>query len=573
MKMSQLFTKTSKEAPADEVSKNAQLLIRAGYVHKEMAGVYSFLPLGLRVLNNIANIVREEMDAIGAQEVLMPALQVKERYELTNRWDDAIVDVWFKTKLANGAELGLGFSHEENLSPIIKNFLSSYKELPLAVYQIQTKFRNELRSKSGLMRGREFLMKDMYSYALDQAQHDEFYARAQKAYQRVYERLGIGDRTVMALASGGVFSKYSHEFQTCSEAGEDLIFRNAQGTYFNREIAPAKISRANKHEEPEAYKEVLGKGVVGVQALLKHLGITIEKSTKTLFYATDAGETIVAAVRSDYDVNELKLCDAAGCNRLKLASEAEVQRLTGATIGYAGLVNLPDDVRVFVDDSLHGLCNFETGANKTDYHALNVNFGRDVPLPEKFYDIKIAKEGDLDPASGQPMQVQKSIEVGNVFSLGTKFSAPFGVRATDEQGQDATLIMGCYGIGVSRLVGTIAELLSDERGLVWPDAIAPYTVYLAAVGQSDDVKKAADALYKDLTAAGALVLYDDRRDVRAGEKFADADLLGIPYRLVISESTRASGKVEVKKRTATEAQLMEPEKVIKMVAKHRHDLL
>jgi prolyl-tRNA synthetase len=573
MKMSQLFTKTSKNVPADEVSKNARLLIQAGFVHKEMAGVYSYLPLGLKVLNNIANIVREEMDAMGGQEVSMPALQVKERYEATGRWDDDIVDVWFKTKLANGAELGLGFSHEENLSPIIKQYASSYKDLPMAVYQIQTKFRNELRSKSGLMRGREFLMKDMYSFALNQKQHDDIYERSQKAYARIYERLGIDDRTVMVLASGGSFSKYSHEFQTFSEAGEDSIFRTEDGTFYNREIAPSKVSRPNKNEEPAEYKEVLGKGVVGVQALLKHLGIPIEKSTKTLFYTTDAGETIVAAVRSDYELNELKLCDAAGCNRVSLASEDEVKRLTGATVGYAGLVNLPAGVRVFVDDSLHGLCNFETGANKTDYHAVNVNFGRDVPLPERFYDLKIAKPGDLDPGTNKPMHTEKAIEVGNIFTLGTKFSAPFDLTVPDEDGQNTTVLMGCYGIGVSRLMGTIAELLSDERGLVWPESIAPAKVYLAAIGEGKEIRAAADKLYEDLTAANVLVLYDDRADVRAGEKFADADLLGIPYRVVVSEKTIAAGKVELKKRTLQEVQMVEPADVKKMVAQNAGKLL
>lgn len=565
MKMSQLFTKTSKTVPADEVSKNACLLIQAGYIHKEMAGVYSFLPLGLRVLNNIAQVIREEMNAIGGQEVSMPALQVKERYELTGRWDDAVVDVWFKTKLASGADLGLGFTHEENLAPIVKQYISSYKDLPLAIYQIQTKFRNELRSKSGLMRGREFLMKDMYSFAINQKQHDEFYEKSQQAYAGVYKRLGIGDRTVMVLASGGSFSKYSHEFQTFSDAGEDIIFQTADGTYYNREIAPAKVAQPNKHEVPAEYKEVLGKGVVGVQALLKHLGINIEKSTKTLFYTTDAGEFIVAAVRADYDINELKLCDAAGCERVSLATEESVEKLTGTSVGYAGIVNLPDGLRVFMDDSLHGLCNFETGTNKIDCHAVNVNFGRDVAVPEKFYDIKLARPGDLEPTTGKPMRTQKAIEVGNIFTLGTKFSAPFELTVPDKRGQNRTVLMGCYGIGASRVMGVIAELLSDERGLVWPEAIAPFKVYLARLGAEAGVMKAADEAYKRLTTAGVMVLYDDR-DARPGEKFADADLMGIPYRLVISSKTVAQGLVEQKKRIDAKTDMMSLELVIKSMA-------
>lgn len=555
MRLSKVFTKTSKTVPADEVAKNAQLLIQAGFIHKEMAGVYSYLPLGLAVLNNIIAIVRQEMNRVDGQEVLMPALQVKERYELTNRWSDDVVDNWFKTKLVNGTEVGLGFTHEENLVPIVKNFVSSYKDLPVAVYQFQNKFRNEARSKSGIMRGREFLMKDMYSFALDQKQHDAYYERVAKAYERVYKRLGIGDRTVKVMASGGVFSKYSHEFQTFSDAGEDLIFQTSDGQWYNREIAPSKIARANEKQAPLAMKEVLGKGVVGVEALLKHLGITIEQSTKTLFYTTDRGEMIAACLRADYEVNELKLADVAGSISVELASEEAVQRLTGATIGYAGLLNLPSELRLFVDDSLKDICNFETGSNKTDYHAVHVNFGRDVPAPKEFFDIKLAKPGDLDPATNKPMQLKKAIEVGNIFSLGTKFSGPFNLSVTDETGEQHTPIMGCYGIGVSRVMGAVAEILSDERGLVWPEAIAPAKVYLARLGDKPAVVQTADDIYNELTAAGITVLYDDRA-LRPGEKFADADLFGVPYRVVVGDKLVAEQKYELKARQSDKLSLL-----------------
>lgn len=415
MRVTGLFTKTRKDAPADETARNAQLLIKAGFVHKEMAGVYSYLPLGLRVLNNIAAIVREEMDRIGGQELLMPALQIKERYEATNRWDDKVVDNWFKTKLANGSELGLGFSHEENLSPIVKNYLNSYKDLPFAAYQIQTKFRNELRSKSGVMRGREFLMKDMYSFALNQKQHDEFYQKAQAAYVRVFDRLGLGDTTFLTFASGGSFSKFSHEFQTLSEAGEDTIYLDR-----NKKIA--------------INKEVM----------------------------------------SDEIVSEL------GLNKAKL-----------------------EEVR--------------------------------------------------------------AIEVGNIFSLGTKFSAPFDLSVADEHGQNHTVIMGCYGIGISRAMGTIAELMSDDRGLVWPKNIAPYKVYLAQVGKEPEVAKQAEELYKLLEEKGINVLYDDR-DVRAGEKFADADLLGLPHRVVVSEKTLKNTNYELKERTKNETEMISAEALIKKLS-------
>lgn len=412
MRVSQTFTKTRKQAPADEVAKNAQLLIKAGFIHKEMAGVYSFLPLGLKVLNKIADIVREEMNAVGGQEILMTALQVKERYQLTDRWDDKKVDNWFKTKLANGTEVGLGFSHEENLTPIIQEYVNSYKDLPMAAYQIQTKFRNEMRSKSGIMRGREFLMKDMYSYALNQEQHDEYYEKVKQAYYKVYERLGLGDQTFIAFASGGSFSKYSHEFQTLSEAGEDIIY----------------LDRAKK--------------------------IAINKE-------------------------------------------------------------------VYTDEVIK-----ELGLNKSELEEV------------------------------------KAIEVGNIFSLGSKFTAPFGFTVDGEDGKPVTPIMGCYGIGISRVMGTIAELMSDDRGLVWPANIAPAQVYLARLGEDETVVQAADKLYHDLQKAGIEVLYDDR-NTGAGNKFADADLIGLPYRVVVSNKTLEQGKVELKQRTEQTVELVATEEVIK----------
>jgi len=415
MKLSQLFTKTRKEVPADEVSRNAQLLIRAGFVHKEMAGVYSYLPLGLKVLNKVADIVRQEMNAVGGQEILMTALQVKERYEATGRWDDTVVDDWFKTKLINGTEVGLGFSHEENLSPIVKEYVNSYKDLPFAAYQIQTKFRNELRSKSGIMRGREFLMKDMYSYALNQKQHDDYYEKVKQAYHRIFERLGIGDKTFLTFASGGSFAKYSHEFQTLTEVGEDTIY----------------LDRAKK-----------------------------------------------------------------------------------------------------------------------------------VAINKEVYSDEVIKELGVDK---NKLEEVRGIEVGNIFSLGTKFTEPFDVTVEDEKGNTTTLIMGCYGIGISRVMGAIVELLADDKGLVWPENIAPAKVIICRLGEEDDVVKEADNLYEELREQGIEVLYDDR-DVRPGEKFADADLIGIPYRVVVSQKTLEQDKFELKKRTEKEAKLVNKTELIKTLA-------
>jgi prolyl-tRNA synthetase len=412
MRLTQLFTKTTKNVPADETAKNAQLLIQGGYIHKEMAGVYAYLPLGLMVLENIKQIVREEMNAIGGQEISMTALQGKEVWEASGRWSDEVIDVWFRTTLANGSELGLAPTHEEPLTQLMKRYIGSYKDLPSYPYQFQTKFRNELRSKSGLMRGREFLMKDLYSFSRDEAEHQAFYDKAAEAYLRVFERFGLGDSTYKTFASGGSFSKYSHEFQTISDVGEDTIY-----------------------------------------------------------------------------VHEGK--------RLAINQE------------------------VYNDDVLA-----ELGIDKSE-------------LVEK-----------------------TAVEVGNIFTLGTKYSEALDLRYTNEEGASQPVFMGSYGIGPSRIMGLIAEHFADDKGLVWPDNVAPAKVYLIRIGDGDETVRQADELYERLTAEGVSVLYDDR-DMRPGEKFADADLLGIPYRVVISDKTVAANVLEFKARTSDTAEQINDVELLK----------
>lgn len=412
MRLSQLFTKTSKTTTADETAKNAQLLIKAGYIHKEMAGVYAYLPLGLKVLENIKQVVREEMDAIGGQELIMTNLQARDLWEKTGRWDDKTVDIWFKTKLKDDSEIGLAWSHEEPIVQMIKQHVNSYKDLPISVYQFQTKLRNELRAKSGILRGREFLMKDMYSLSTDTAQHDKYYDQVIEAYKKIYDRLGIGKDTYVTFASGGAFTKFSHEFQTLCDVGEDVIFLHR------------------------------GKNIA---------------------------------------INE----------------------------------------EILDDESLQKL-----GLKRDELEEL------------------------------------KSSEVGNIFNFGTDKSEKLSLIFTDESGKRQFVHLGSYGIGISRVMGVIAEKFSDDRGLVWPEAVAPAKVYLARLGDSREVVKQADELYENLTAAGAQVLYDDR-DLRPGEKFADADLLGIPYRVVVSDKTVAAGNFELKARTDDTAQSADRAKLLK----------
>jgi prolyl-tRNA synthetase len=564
MKVSQLFTRTQKQAPADEVAKNAQLLIRAGFIHKEMAGVYAYTPLGLRVLENIKQIIREEMNNIGGQEVMMTALQPRELWEKTDRWDDEKVDNWFKTKLNNGAELGVGLTHEEPIVDMLSDYVKSYKDLPMFVYQIQTKFRNELRAKSGLLRGREFIMKDMYSLARNQDEHDKLYERAAEAYHRVYRRLGLGDITYRVKADGGIFTeRFSDEFQTITSVGEDTLFR-VPGTdeYYNEEVAPAQAPVVSQDDQPSAMKEVVGKGIVGVAELAKFLKIPVGLTTKTMLYQADDGRVIAAAIRGGYDVNEIKLRKVVNAKSLRLADETTVKRVTGAEVGYAGILNLPDDVTVVVDESCSSRVNFEMGGNKTDVHNINVNWGVDLPEPEQFYDIKLAKQGDIHPESGAVYELSRAVEVGNIFPLETKYTDALGVYYTDESGKQQSIIMGCYGIGVSRLIGTIAEHFSDDKGLVWSDAVAPFRVYLVQIG---DVREHAQQLYDELTGHGISVLWDDR-DARPGDKFADADLMGIPHRVVISSKTVDLHQIEYKSRTSEDTEMLTTEELIKRLS-------
>jgi prolyl-tRNA synthetase len=394
MKQSKLFTKTQKDTPKDEVARNAQLLIRAGYIHKEMAGVYAYMPLGLRVLENIKKIVREEMNAIGGQEIMMTTLQPKDIWEKTDRWDDAKVDNWFKTKLVNGTELGVGLTHEEPIVDAVSNYLSSYKDMPFAVYQIQNKFRNELRAKSGLLRGREFLMKDMYTFCRNQAEHEQEYEKIVESYFRVYTRLGLGEITYRTYADGGIFTpRFSDEFQTIGELGEDIIY-----------------------------------------------------------------------------VDEKK--------RIAINQE------------------------IFTDENL-------------------VKLGLDR----------------------NELVQKKGVEVGNTFHLESKYTDALNLYYNDENGKKQSIIMGCYGIGISRLMGVIAELFADDKGLIWPTNIAPFQAHILSLRKDAEAEK----LYAELQEKGIEVMLDDR-DTSAGAKFADADLIGIPFQIVVSEKTLADNQVEIKER-------------------------
>lgn len=560
MKYSQLHTKTEKVGKEYD-SINATLLIKGGFIDQTMAGVYSYLPLGFRVLSKIEQIVREEMNLI-ASEVLMPALSPKQLWEQTDRFEK--VDVLMTaqggnkaSKFKNSTEYVLNSTHEEVITPIVQKFNGSYKDLPVALFQIQSKFRNEPRAKSGLLRGREFRMKDLYSFHACEEDFKAYYELAKTAYRSVFQRVGLGDETVFALASGGDFTNdYSHEFQTKCDSGEDTIFyEETTDTYYNKEVAPSKAPALTPDPTQLPLEEVETKGITGMEALVNYLKIPAEKCVKTMIYVADRDRVVVAAVRGSYEINEIKLQKVLACEQLVLASAEKVKQVTGAVLGYAGIINLPENIELIVDDSVEDMSNFECGANKDDYHFINVNWGRDLTKPDKFYDIKVAQPGDLNPKSGEMMQYFAASEVGNIFPLGTKFSKAFNYTYTDQEGNEQLLYMGCYGIGTSRLMGLLVEKFHDDRGIIWPEAVAPFNAHLVSLPGGD---LSAEQVYQHLTEAGVDVLWDDR-DVSAGEKFSDADLIGCPIRLVVSGKTQ--NDVEWKRRSSSESELISLEEV------------
>ncbi|MDZ7611464.1 MAG: proline--tRNA ligase [Candidatus Moranbacteria bacterium] len=569
MLQSKLFPGTLKEDPRNEFSKSSKLLVRAGYIDKVMAGVYNMLPLGWRTLTKIEDIVREEMDAIGGQEVFLPSLSPRENWIKTGRMDT--VDVLFQAQGANkfsreknDAEYVLNSTHEEIVTPLAKKFRFSYKDFPLALYQIQTKFRNEPRPKSGILRGREFRMKDLYSFHGSEKDLLEFYEKSKEAYMNVFKRLGLGEDTYVTLASGGDFTKdFSHEFQTRCPAGEDLVFRSAKKNIcYNREIAPSRAPAKSEKEKEKEKEKVLTEGTKTVDTVTKLLGLEASKIVKTLIFKKKKGFA-AAALRGDYELNQEKLEKVLGGEVLVPASAEEIKELTGTEPGYIGLVGLPEDLPVYFDDSLENEKNLVTGANEKNHHFANVNFGRDVEKPDEFYDIKMAKEEDFYPETGEKYETFKASEVGNIFPLNVKFSKAFDYYYTDKNGEKQIVYMGSYGIGPTRLMGVIVEKFNDEKGIVWPENIAPYQVHLISIGKNDEASK----LYSKLKEEGVEVLYDDREGVSPGQKFAEADLLGCPYRVVISEKTLKEGKLELKKRSEREVEMVNEEELIKSISK------
>ena len=550
MRLSQLIGKTSK-SKVDYVLDSHRLLTQGGFIRESVAGRYYLLPLGLNVHRNIERIVRKHMNKAGAQELSMPVLHPIELWQETNRTNTTGFEL-MTVKDRREAEFALGGTAEEMAVDLVRKFNISYKDLPFNIYQFSLKFRDEMRARGGLLRVREFIMKDAYSFSTE-AQFKILYNQMAETYTAIFDELGL--KTVKVASDNGyIGGEYCHEFIVDSDVGESRYFTTEDGSYAAHEdIAEFVKYREESDEDMKPRDDVLGKGIIGVEELAKFLNIPVEKTTKTILFETEQGQVVAAAVMGLYDVNETKLKHVVGCAELKLASPETVKKVTGAKVGYAGILNLPQEVKIVLDESLAGRKNFETGANKTDYHSININFGRDFPEPEKFYDIAMARPGDFAPGTTKKLIERRGIEVGNIFQLGYHYSNLMqGAEYMDEEGHLQKYYMGCYGIGIGRTLAAIVEKHHDDRGIVWPEAVAPAKVYLARLGDADEVVKQADELYERLTASGVEVLYDDR-DTRPGEKFADADLLGIPYRVVISGKTVASDSYELKARQAEQA--------------------
>lgn len=580
MKYSQLISKTTKQAPADEVSNNAKHLIRAGYVDKTMAGVYAMLPLGLRVLEKIENIVREEMNSIGSQEVLMNSLQPKKFWTDTDRWEN--VDVLFKLNSQTNTEYALACSHEEQVTPMIKKFVSSWKDLPetestnhsRSVYQIQTKFRDELRAKSGLLRGREFRMKDMYSFHQDQKDLDNFYDLALDAYHRAYARMGL--KSIATEASGGIFTTNpSHEFQVTCPAGEDTIYHVPSiDVYYNEEMAPCQAKPwSNQEDALQDLSTIDDQDIVGTKAIAEKFSLPLALVTKVSFFENiTSGELLAAAVRGDYELNEEKLAKIVGTHIRPASKELISQLPEGAN---SSLIGLPNNISIYVDESCNNRVNFALETHSKRCHSVNVNFDRDLEKPNTFYDIKTVKPGDLYPDTSEPYDTLVSAEVGNTFKLGTKYSKAINFSFANKDNKPELVIMGCYGIGTTRCMAVIAENYSDDKGLKWPEAVAPYKFHLIThVNAKDDpalnekISTLADKIYHgkvqiviedgtarlvensaqtDASVNAPLqgnVFWDDRTSASIGFKLKDADLMGMPYQIVLSKRSIENGGME-----------------------------
>ena len=570
MKMSKLFVQTLREYPSDAEVVSHKMLARAGYIRKLTSGVYNFLPLMWRVLKKIETIVREEMNASGAQELLMPFVQPKELWEESGRWD-AYGKELMRLKDRHDRIMCLGPTHEEVITAIARDGLKSYKQLPVNLYQIQSKFRDEVRPRYGLLRGREFIMKDAYSFDTDEAGLDKEYENMARAYKRIFDRCGLDTKMVQS-DSGAIGGSVSHEFMviTDTDAGENDVFYcnncdySANSNHAVSKLPPAVVDGKEYFSKTEIIDTP---NTHSIEELSKFLNIPSTLILKTLVYIVDK-KPVLALIRADRAVEETKLMNAVGGIEIRIASSAEIAELMAnkgfdAVPGFIGPKGM-DGITIIIDETVRDMKNFVVGVNQTDKHQVGANLS-DLGIKEfNYHDIRLVEEGDICPECGKPLLVTKGIEVGNIFKLGTKYSKPMNAVYTDINGEMKPYIMGCYGIGISRTAAAAVEAHHDEFGIKWPLSIAPYHVVVVPVSTNDECQMStAEKIYEDLLKSGVEVVLDDR-DERAGVKFKDADLIGFPYRITAGK-TLTEGLVECKIRETGEVMKLTPEKAVEFV--------
>lgn len=572
MRFSELFFKSYRDDPADAEIASHKLLVRSGYLVKTGSGIYTFTPLMYRVLSKVMAIVSEEMDRAGAQQMLMPILQPLELWDESGRLDDYMkAGILFHLTDRKGGRYALGPTHEEIVTDLVRRTISSYKELPVILYQQQMKFRDEIRPRFGLMRGREFMMKDAYSFDVDEKGLDVSYEKMSQAYHRIFERIEL-KYVVVDADSGSIGGSGSQEFMVVADAGEDeLLLCEELGYGANVEKADSVISPAPDGGPPQPLRKESTPGVTTVAQLCEFFEMTADQMMKTVLYtATFRDEETVVAVlmRGDRDVNEIKLTNHLEAIAVELLDDETVRRVTGAAPGFAGPVGLPEEVRVLADCSVDGLSNFLCGANETDFHCLDVNFERDLPMPETA-DLRQARHGDgctLDPK--KELRSVRGIEVGHIFKLGEKYSVAMDATFLGEDGKPHPIVMGCYGIGGSRIAQAAVEQNHDEDGIVWPWPIAPYHVTVTVAGKKDeDARIAAEELYSSLGDGGFEVLLDDR-NLGLGARLKDAEIMGIPFRVLFGRGFK-EGKVEIKCRKTGETEEIPPAEVPAWIESHK----
>ncbi|MDD5524982.1 MAG: proline--tRNA ligase [Smithella sp.] len=562
MRYSEMFLPTGREVPSDAEVISQQLMIRAGMIRKLTSGIYSYLPLGYRVIRKLEQIIREEMNKAGAQEVHMPMVQPTELWQESGRWEHYGKEL-LRFRDRHDHEYCLGPTHEEVITSLVRNDIKTYRQLPRNLYQIQTKFRDEVRPRFGVMRCREFGMKDAYSFDVDEEGAEKSYEKMFIAYNNIFRRCGLKFRPVEA-DSGSIGGKYSHEFMVMAESGEDaMVFCEKCSYAANLEKAEVACPERKEIYEDDwlSLEEVNTPNVRTIEEVSEFLNVKPQDIVKTLIFNAD-GQQYAVLIRGDHEVNEIKVKNYIGANEVELASDEIIVKATGAPRGFAGPVNIK--IPVLVDYSVIDMINFVTGANKEDHHFKNVNIGRDFQI-QAFADFRVVTKQDNCPRCGTDIKFARGIEVGHVFKLGTKYSKAMKAGFLDKDGQEKIMIMGCYGIGIGRTVAAGIEQNHDENGIIWPMPLAPYQVIITPVNvNEEDVMESAENLYKSMLAGNIEVIFDDR-DERAGVKFKDADLIGIPLRVVVGRKNLAQGKVELKIRKTGENKLYPLQEIAQQV--------